>query len=75
MMRCDEVSNAEGSFGGCGVERRRERGGGAMKLARWMDGTRLDATRLDSTGLGVGVGVGLGRGDGVFGMRETMRRE
>ena len=71
MMRCDEVSNAEGSFGGCGVERRRERGGGAMKLAGWMDGTRLDGTRLDGTGLG----VGLGRGDGVFGTRETMRRE
>ena len=74
MMRCDEVSNAEGSFGGCGVERRRERGGG-VKLARWMDGTRRDATRRDATGLRVGVGVGVGRGDGVFGMRETMRRE
>jgi len=23
--------------------------GGAMKLARWMDGTRLDSTGLDST--------------------------
>ena len=48
MMRCDEVSNAEGSFGGCGVERRRERGG-AMKLAGWMDGTGRDATRRDGT--------------------------
>ena len=42
MMRCDVMSNVERSFGGCGVERRRERGG-AMKLARWMDGTRRDS--------------------------------
>ena len=49
MMRCDEVSNAEGSFGGCGVERRRERGGGGETRA--MDGrdsTGRDATRRDS---------------------------
>ena len=49
MMRCDEVSNAEGSFGGCGVERRRERGGGDETRA--MDGrdsTGLDGTRRDS---------------------------
>ncbi len=70
VMRCDRVSNAEGSFGGCGDRTKEGTRGGAMKLAGWMDGTRRD-----STGLGVGVGVGLGRGDGVFGTRETMRRE
>ena len=56
----DAVSNEGGN----------EAGGG--KLARWMDGTRRDSTGLR---VGVGVGVGVGRGDGVFGMRETMRRE
>ena len=55
----DAVSNEGGNEGG-------------EKLARWMDGTRRDSTGLR---VGVGVGVGVGRGDGVFGMRETMRRE
>lgn len=51
VMRCDRVSNAEGSFGGCG-DRTKEGTRGWGDETRGMDGrdaTRRDSTRRDGT--------------------------